>query len=82
MAPGLLNEVEFIQNAPTLCGGLSYIDSGALEGSFIDNLWTGRRMLVSGIFGTTPLGKKVLWGIDRIRRIKRWGRSHWDQCNK
>jgi hypothetical protein len=82
MAPGLLNEVEFIQNAPTLCGGLSYIDSGALEGSFIDNLWTGRRMLVSGIFGTTPLGKKVLWGIDRIRRIERWGRSHWDQCNK
>ena len=79
MAPGLLNEVEFIRHAPTLCGGLSYIDSGALEGSFIDQLWVGRRVLASGIFGTTPLGKTVLWGIERMRRIKRWGRSHWKQ---
>jgi hypothetical protein len=76
MAPGLLNEVEFIRHAPILCGGLSYIDSGALEGSFIDQLWIGRRILACGIFGTTPLGKKVLWGIQQMRSIKHWGRSH------
>jgi hypothetical protein len=79
MAPGLLNEVEFIQHAPNLCGSLSYIDSGALEGSYIDQLWTGRRILASGMFGTTPLGRTALWGIDRMRRIKRWGRCHWNR---
>jgi hypothetical protein len=80
MSPGVLNEVEFIQHAPNLCKLLSYIDSGALEGSYIDQLWAGRRILVSGTFGTTPLGRKVLWGLERMRRIKRWGRSHWDRC--
>ena len=82
MAPALLNELEFIQHAPTLCGGLSYIDSGASEGSYIDQLWVGRRILTSGIFGTTRFGKRVLWGIDRIRRIKRWGQSYWDRCKE
>jgi hypothetical protein len=75
MGPGVLNEVEFIQRAPSLCGSLSYIDSGALEGSFIDQLWVGRRALASGAFGTTPLGRKVLWGLAQMRRIKRWRRS-------
>lgn len=82
ISPALLNELEFIQHAPALCGGLSYIDSGASEGSYIDQLWVGRRILTSGIFGTTPLGKRVLWGIDRIRRIKRWGQSYWDRCKE
>lgn len=77
MAPAMLNEVEFIRHAPTLCGNLSYVDSGALEGSYIDQLWVGRRVLASGVFGTTPLGRKVLWGLEQMRRIKHWGRSHW-----
>jgi hypothetical protein len=77
MAPGLLNEVEFIRHAPNLSGSLSYIDSGALEGSFIDQLWVGRRVLTSGIFGTTHLGRRVLWALEKMRRVKRWGRSHW-----
>jgi hypothetical protein len=79
MGPGVLNEVEFIQQAPCLCGSLSYIDSGALEGSFIDQLWVGRRVLASGIFGTTSLGRKVLWGLERVRGIKRWGLSQRKQ---
>ena len=79
MGPGVLNEVEFIQHAPNLCGSLSYIDSGALEGSFIDQLWVGRRVLASGIFGTTLLGRKVFWGLEQMRRIKRWSRSRWNR---
>jgi hypothetical protein len=74
MAPGVLNEVEFIQQAPRLCGSLSYIDSGALEGSFIDQLWARRRILASGVFGTTALGRTVLRGFERMRKLKRWGR--------
>ncbi len=77
MSPGVLNEVEFIQRAPDLCRSLSYIDSGALEGSYIDQLWAGRRALASGMFGTTPLGRTVLRGLGQMQRVKRWGRSHW-----
>ncbi len=72
IAPGLLNELEFIRHAPALCGNLSYVDSGAEEGSFIDRLWTGRRRLVSGIFATTSMGKRVLSGVKRMRRFKHW----------
>jgi len=72
ISPGLLNELEFIRHAPALCGNLSYVDSGAEEGSFIDRLWTARRRLVSGIFATTPIGKGVLSGIKRMRRFKHW----------
>jgi len=72
ISPGLLNELEFIRHAPSLCGNLSYVDSGAEEGSFIDRLWTGRRSLVSGIFATTSIGKGVLSGVKRMRKFKHW----------
>jgi len=72
MSPGLLNELEFIRHAPALCANLSYVDSGAEEGSFIDRLWTVRRKLVSGIFATTSIGKGVLSGVKRLRKFKHW----------
>ncbi len=72
ISPGLLNELEFIRHAPALCGNLSYIDSGAEEGSFIDRLWTVRRKMVSGVFATTSIGKGVLSGIKRMRKFKHW----------
>jgi hypothetical protein len=72
MAPGLLNEVEFIRQAPALCGNLLYIDSGAVEGSFIDRMWVERRNLISGVFATTPLGRKTISGIKSVKKIKRW----------
>ncbi len=72
MSPGVLNEVECIRNAPEWLNKLSCIDSGAEEGSFIDQLWVRRTVLTSGIFGTTPVGKNTLSGIERMRRMKRW----------
>jgi hypothetical protein len=75
MSPGVLNEVELIRHAPALCGALSYIDSGAEEGSYIDQLWAGRRILASGIYGTTRSGRWMLAGVEQLRTIKRWSRS-------
>ncbi len=72
LSPGMLNEVEFIRRAPALCGGLSYIDSGAEEGSFIDHLWCERRGLSSGIFATSSSGRRILRGVEYMRRIKRY----------
>ena len=41
LAPGLLNELELIRHAPTLCAELAYIDSGAAPGSYVDDLVAG-----------------------------------------
>lgn len=70
LSPGVLNEVEFIRRAPELCGGLSYIDSGAEGGSFIDRLWADRRSLASGVFATSASGRRIMKGIELARRIK------------
>jgi len=74
-APGMLNELEFIRQAPDLCRSLSYIDSGAEEGSYIDRLWTGRREMDFVIFATSSIGKAVLCGIKGLRKIKHRFRS-------
>lgn len=70
-SPGALNETEFIRRAPRLFGDLEFVDSGAEDGSFIEQYWTRRRALSSGIFGTTPVGRKVLSGVRLLRRVKR-----------
>jgi hypothetical protein len=68
VAPGILNELEFVRKVPEVCGDLTFIDSGAEEGSFIDGMWAGRRTLSGGFLGTTLMGKAVLANIDRIRK--------------
>jgi len=73
VAPGLLNEVELIRNAPTLFEGLGFVDSGAVEGSFLEELWSERRVVVSGAYAATPLARKLLKAMDAARRLKRWG---------
>ena len=82
MSPGILNEVEFIRNAPDLCGGLSYIDSGAVEGSFIDQLWKGRYVISSGFFGTTQIGEILLSSVDRLRNVKNRFSSLWNSAQQ
>ncbi|MEP7156014.1 MAG: GNAT family N-acetyltransferase [Betaproteobacteria bacterium] len=71
-APGVLNEVELIRNAPELCRGLDYIDSGASEGSFMDELWSGRQQLTSGNFALTTVGKQAQRAVRQIRKLKNW----------
>ncbi len=74
-SPGILNEVEFIRRAPELCGKLSYIDSGAEDGSFIDRLWGESRGLASGVFATTASGRGMLRGVEFVRSVKRLCKS-------
>lgn len=67
-SPGILNEVEFIRHAPTVCSHLDYIDSGASPGSFIEKLWLDRRRLMSGCYASTAWGKLTLSLIMAARR--------------
>jgi hypothetical protein len=83
MAPGLLNEVEFILNSAKFAQRLSVVDSGAQQGSFIDGFWAGRRILADGVFATSLRGKLVGAGMDLLRRAHRAFRS-WesDRCGQ
>lgn len=71
-APGVLNEMELIRHAPTLARDLEYIDSGACEGSFMDELWADRQWLTSGIFPTTSIGRQARHAVQQVRRLRRW----------
>jgi hypothetical protein len=70
-SPGILNELELIRNAPEMCRNLVLIDSGAVEGSFIDQLWEDHRLLKTGMFLTNPIARFVASPINRMRQIKR-----------
>ncbi len=70
-APGILNEVEFIRNAPQVCPDLQCIDSGALPGTFIEDLWLDRRTLSSGIYTTSTLGEKAVAATKMLKRLTR-----------
>ena len=70
MSPGILNEAEFIRNVPDLFPDLEYIDSGAEEGSFIENLWSDRQTLVSGFYATKKLSGTILNGLNTLRGIR------------
>lgn len=69
-SPGLLNEVAFVRGVTGPCRDLSYVDSGAEEGSFIEHLWAGRRALTHGTFSTSAAGRVALVLYDRLRRCK------------
>ena len=67
----MLNELEFVRAAPGLFTSLDEIDSGAAEGSFIEDLWADRLWLCSGAFATTRVGRAALATLGWGRAIKR-----------
>jgi hypothetical protein len=70
ISPGFLNEVAFVRDVNGPCRDLSYIDSGAEEGSFIEQLWSGHRTLMCGTFSISKAGKAALLFYDCLRRCK------------
>ncbi|KPK74098.1 MAG: hypothetical protein AMJ84_00810 [Acidithiobacillales bacterium SM23_46] len=71
MAPGRLNEIELVRNGGSVFRDLDYVDSGAAEGSFIEDLWPDKRTLVSGVYASTAAARAVLGGMNHLRRLKR-----------
>ena len=61
VSPGILNMVELQRRfAGGACEDLEFFDSGSSEGSFIEDLWKGRRPLISTTITSTRLGGKAL----------------------
>lgn len=66
---GMLNEVYLLRHFEGL-DDVNYCDSGSVEGSYMDSLWTDRDTLYSGIWVTTPIIKGIAEMFLAIRRIK------------
>jgi len=71
-SPGMLNELYLLERANEIFGHLDLIDSGSVEGSFIDKLWFDKRELLSGVFATTRTGK-LCFALAAARRRLRHG---------
>ena len=71
-SPGILNEIEFIKEVAALLPQIDYIDSGAEEGSFIEEIWSDHYSLLSGFFLTKSHYKIVIYVFNFARHIKRF----------
>jgi Acetyltransferase (GNAT) domain len=70
MGPSFINEYEFLE-ALERVPGLTDLDSGAQEGSYIDELWPGRRALGTGFYVGRRGAKWVVAVVDFLRKTRR-----------
>jgi len=68
--PGIVNEIKTLEYGKELLSGLEYIDSSAAPESYINDLWTGRRDIVNGMFSFTPAGNAALASLRLVRLVK------------
>ena len=65
-----LCEYELVRNSSDLVTRLHRIDSGAVAGSYLDDLWPEQKKMVNGMLSLTKLGRFAMTIIERIRRCK------------
>lgn len=70
-SPGTLNELYLIQEGPTVCRDLDWLDSGAAPGSFIDDLWLERSEIARVVVPLTPWARIALRLVDGLRVARR-----------
>jgi len=63
---GILNEAEFVQQAPQACADLHTIDSGSQPASFIEMLWPDVRELATCV---VPLNRWGRWALHAQRKL-------------
>lgn len=70
-SPGWLNEVELMRHAAERLPGVAFIDSGAAEESFINELWLERRPLATLALPLGVCGRMALGVEHAARTLKR-----------
>lgn len=70
-SPGVLNEVFGLREGSGFLRSLRFFDSGADEGSFVERLWPGRRLLSSGVFPGSNVARAALKGVTLARSVRR-----------
>ena len=78
-SPGMLIELSLLEKVHEIFGHLDLIDSGSVEGSYLDTLWLDKRRLVSGVFATTKTGK-LIFAVAAARRRLRRGATELQQA--
>jgi len=71
VSPGVLNEIGLIKHCARYFGGLDFIDSGAVENSYVDKIWPWRRKVVSGVYATTNIGTSIARNMIRLKKLIR-----------
>jgi CelD/BcsL family acetyltransferase involved in cellulose biosynthesis len=70
-SPARLNEWEFVRHAAQVLPEVTFLDSGANPGSYIEDFWLDRRPMGYAMAATTTAGAAALGMIDAARALKR-----------
>lgn len=68
--PGVLNAVSLLRDGRDFLARLSLVDSGAAEGWFMEDIWSGRRRLASGVFALSRPARALLAAVVVARRAR------------
>ncbi len=72
-SPSILNLLSMTKNISIYCSDFEYFDSGTVEGSFMEKLWTGRRQLANGYFTFSRAANLLLSGTQFSKELLRKG---------
>lgn len=69
-SPSIINLINYAANHVSLPSNLKFLDSSVAPGSFMEDIWMGRRALADGIYALTGAGKLVLSAAQVLKQVK------------
>jgi CelD/BcsL family acetyltransferase involved in cellulose biosynthesis len=70
-SPGILNELNFLQNSRETLAHVRLADSCSKPGSYVEDVWPWKRRLTTGVFTTTRTGTLAANAMMQLKRLKR-----------
>jgi len=70
-SPGILNELDFLQNCRENLPDVRIADSCSKPGSYVEDVWPWKRRLTTGVFTTTRTGTLAANAMTQLKRLKR-----------
>jgi CelD/BcsL family acetyltransferase involved in cellulose biosynthesis len=70
-SPGILNELNFLQDCREDLSDLGLADSCSKPGSYVEDVWPWKRRLTTGVFTTTRTGTLAANAMIQLKRMKR-----------
>ncbi len=70
-SPGILNELNFLQNCRENLSDFRLADSCSKPGSYVEDVWPWKRRLTTGVFTTTRTGTLAANAMIQLKRMKR-----------
>ncbi|MDA1159066.1 MAG: GNAT family N-acetyltransferase [Planctomycetota bacterium] len=69
-SPGILNELNFLQNSRENLSDFRLADSCSKPGSYVEDVWPWKRRLTTGVFTTTRTGTLAANAMIQLKRMK------------